>query len=265
MVKSYLITGANRGIGLGLVKEILQTETNQVFATVRNLDNVADLKAIESDRLHIVKCDISSEDSIDECFEQINKLTKSIDIAILSAALMGGVSEGPMELTDSRESWNDFKNNAMQFFGVNALSQIYLANKVIPLIEASNEKKLIFVSTGLASLDYTRRAKFAGKIPYSFSKAALSLLDAKYGAQLKHKGVTVLAVCPGMVNSRNFPQEQVEIIFGPFIEMAQKFNPDFEGVMSSEEACKKFLKAIEFYGVFHSGQFLSSNGSATDF
>lgn len=54
MLKTYLIAGANRGIGLDLVKEILQTETNQVFATVRNVDNVADLKAIGSDKLHIV-------------------------------------------------------------------------------------------------------------------------------------------------------------------------------------------------------------------
>lgn len=159
---------------------------------------------------------------------------------------MEGDFKGPMELTESRESWNEFKTNSIQAFGVNALSQIYLANKVIPLIEASNEKKLIFVSTGLASLDYTRRAKVAGNVSYSLSKVALSLLAAKYGAQLKPKGVTVLAICPGMVNSRNLTQEQVDMIFGPAIELTRKFNPDFVGVLTCEDACKKFLKAVEF-------------------
>lgn len=264
-MKSYLVTGANRGIGLGLVKEILQTETNRVFATVRNLDSVADLKAIGSNRLQIVQCDISSEDSIDSCFEEISKLTGSIDVAILSAAIMEGDGIGPLQLTESKETWENFKKQSHEAYETNSLKQIYFANKVIPLIEKSQEKKLIFVSTGLASYDFTRRAKIPTNAAYSMSKAALTLVAIKYSVQLKDKGIAVLAICPGMVNSRNLTPEQIAYIFGPVIEQARRINPDFVGVLSCEDACKKFLKAVDFYGLYHSGEFISSNGSTTDF
>ncbi|KAF0986702.1 hypothetical protein HZS_4041 [Henneguya salminicola] len=47
--ENYLVTGANRGLGLGLVKEILeQHKPTKVIATVRNLDDCTELKELKS-------------------------------------------------------------------------------------------------------------------------------------------------------------------------------------------------------------------------
>ena len=69
---SVLVTGANRGIGLALVREFLKDENIQIIiAGARNPEAAEDLKSIKDDRLRIIKLDISSDESIDGAVEEV--------------------------------------------------------------------------------------------------------------------------------------------------------------------------------------------------
>ncbi|VDL83224.1 unnamed protein product [Nippostrongylus brasiliensis] len=68
---SVFITGANRGIGLGLVREFLKVPVvEKVFAGCRNPDSAKDLNAIDDARLKIVKVDVENDKSINDAYSQ---------------------------------------------------------------------------------------------------------------------------------------------------------------------------------------------------
>ncbi|RKO84022.1 hypothetical protein BDK51DRAFT_47129, partial [Blyttiomyces helicus] len=64
-----LVTGANRGLGLGFVKHLLQqSSSNIVVATARDVTAATDLQELkkkEPQRLHVVSLDISVDSSVE--------------------------------------------------------------------------------------------------------------------------------------------------------------------------------------------------------
>ncbi|KAK5965063.1 hypothetical protein GCK32_005571 [Trichostrongylus colubriformis] len=69
---SVMVTGANRGIGLGLVREFLKNnEIRHVIATARDPDSADDLKEIDDDRLSIVKLEVTCDNSIKRAYAKV--------------------------------------------------------------------------------------------------------------------------------------------------------------------------------------------------
>ena len=71
---NIIITGASRGIGYHIVKDLIanNTTSNKVFATSRNIDELNSL-ASKHNNLIPVKCDINSETEI----EKLKSIVKS--------------------------------------------------------------------------------------------------------------------------------------------------------------------------------------------
>ncbi|EYC27153.1 hypothetical protein Y032_0009g550 [Ancylostoma ceylanicum] len=69
---SVLITGANRGIGLGLVKEFLKNKDIQhVIATARDTSAAKELNEISDKRLVILQLDVTCDESIKNLYTQV--------------------------------------------------------------------------------------------------------------------------------------------------------------------------------------------------
>lgn len=72
--RSVLVTGANRGIGLGLVKEFLKDEAIEVvIATGRNTLMVNQLTEIDDSRLKLIELDVDDDDSIQEAYGEVRE------------------------------------------------------------------------------------------------------------------------------------------------------------------------------------------------
>ncbi|VDO70947.1 unnamed protein product [Heligmosomoides polygyrus] len=71
---SVMVTGANRGIGLGLVKEFLKNSSiHTVIATARNPNSAKGLNDIKDRRLKTIKLDVTNDDSIKNAYTQVRK------------------------------------------------------------------------------------------------------------------------------------------------------------------------------------------------
>jgi Short-chain alcohol dehydrogenase of unknown specificity len=87
--KNYLVTGANRGLGLEFTKQILQAGHN-VYAACRNINDIEDLDLLfgeYKDKLIVVNLDINDHNSILSLSEKLKDT--SIDVMINNAGTIG--------------------------------------------------------------------------------------------------------------------------------------------------------------------------------
>jgi NAD(P)-dependent dehydrogenase (short-subunit alcohol dehydrogenase family) len=71
----------------------------------------------------------------------------------------------------------------------------------MPLILLGDAKKVIVISSGMGDTELTRQYDLWMGTAYSVSKAALNMVVAKYSAEYREKGVVVLAISPGVVDT----------------------------------------------------------------
>jgi len=173
-MRSVIITGADRGLGLSLSKEFL-ARGYKVFAG-KFLNDYTLLEDLQNKdkNLHILHLDVASPENIAEVRDTVSKLTGgSLDILISNAALMGPAScslyEPPMDLEAVWES-----------FSVNALGALCMAEHFLPLLEKGEMKRLCFVSSEVSSILLMKTSRDGG-FPYPLSKTSLNM-----GVRLMH-------------------------------------------------------------------------------
>ena len=224
--KNYLVTGANRGLGLEFTKQILQAGHN-VYAACRNINDIEDLDLLFAeykDKLIVVNLDINDHDSILSLSNRLKDV--SIDVMINNAGTIGPLPyfENTFKQhygTIDYDVWSDvFKTN---LFGPVKMAETFLEN-----IENGNDKKMIFISSVVGSIADDHQKAFA----YATSKTALNKSVALLADILKEKEVKVLAMCPGYVKTRmngggaNLePEESIE----GMLEQIEKLDTESSG------------------------------------
>ncbi|KAF4948067.1 hypothetical protein FSARC_13832 [Fusarium sarcochroum] len=158
--KVILITGANRGIGRGLVANFLKTPSNTVVAAVRNLDaettkSLADLPKGADSKLIVVKIDSAHEHHIE-----------ALDIVIANA----GLSRDGAGVTKTSSA------SAREHFDINAIAPMLLLQAAMPLLKKSKDPKFVAISSLLATITGMEMLQPLPRMlsPYGASKAALN-------------------------------------------------------------------------------------------
>ncbi|EPT04505.1 NAD-binding protein [Fomitopsis schrenkii] len=193
---SYLVTGASRGIGLGLVKELVtQIPANFVVAAVRNPDSssIKELQgAYHNDRFAVVTIDYSDYASIEQAAEEAAKiLPNGLDYLISNAAI--SLQENvPFEQIDLKAFEEELR--------VNTVAPIEVVRSFLPVVREGTAKKIVFVSSILASLDFAPNVATLS-VTYAITKVGLNMLARKQGAALYEEGITVVALHPGWVET----------------------------------------------------------------
>ncbi|KAF1759904.1 hypothetical protein GCK72_016371 [Caenorhabditis remanei] len=90
--RTVFITGSNRGIGLGLVRELLKDkEIETLIAGARNIDAAKDLQdlAKSDSRLHLISVDVSCDESLQKALKEIEGLVddRGLNLLINNAAI----------------------------------------------------------------------------------------------------------------------------------------------------------------------------------
>ncbi|KZT43097.1 NAD(P)-binding protein [Sistotremastrum suecicum HHB10207 ss-3] len=254
---SYVITGANRGIGLAFVQNLGADSRNQVFAVVRNKPGATAL-------LHH-RCQVAQGKYgvFNLAAEGVAKVTGgTLDVLINNAAL---IEESSMasNLTNYDGKEDVLEKLLAESFRVNTIGPIHTSNVFLPLIRKGDLKKIILISTGLADLKATLSVEIDGSAPYSISKAAANMAFAKYAAAVKKEGIVVLSISPGLVNTQqSIPPPEVLAEFAKMIAKFKTLAPEWDGQpITPEQSVEMVLKVIQDATLDQTGGFVSHHGN----
>ena len=178
-MSTYLITGANRGIGLELARQ-LKDRGEDVIATCRSsspeLNSIS--VRVETD------VDITSGDSVIQLRERLQGI--KIDVLIQNA----GIAE-----------FNSLSNldpqSIVHQFEVNALSPLCFVQTM--LSHLSKSAKIALISSRMGSIEDNISG---GSYGYRMSKVALCMAGKSLAVDLKPKGISVGILHPGLVSTR---------------------------------------------------------------
>lgn len=182
-MKTVLITGAYRGIGFEVARQLAKRDFH-VFITARK--STAGEKAAKTIGEHatFVPLDVTDEQSIRGAVASVTARTAHLDVVINNAAIVEN-GEANVLTVDAAV--------ARRTFETNTIGPLRVAQAFLPLLLKSKSPRIINVSSGAGQLSDMGTWAPA----YSISKAALNALTGQLAAVLRDKGVAVNSVCPG--------------------------------------------------------------------
>ena len=192
--RTVVITGSNRGIGLGFAKWYAEQGWN-VVATCRRPEQADDLNALaaEHDNLSVEQLDVTSEEQIAALAER--HAGRPIDLLINNAGILG-------ELPRQALGGLDY-DSFTQIMAVNVFGPLRISEALTENVVAAGGK-IVAITSGLASITLMERLR--GFYFYRISKAGLNMGWRALRTDLQPRGVTVMLVSPGMVETRLLEQ-----------------------------------------------------------
>ncbi|KAK5715065.1 hypothetical protein LTR15_010481 [Elasticomyces elasticus] len=216
---SYLVTGASRGIGLELVKQLLalpKSQVTKVIALSRGAPPAALQELLDkhtSRSIHIT-ASVDNTESVKQAAQaiEIQLGDAGLDVLINNAGVLGEVSAEGARFIPPEEM--------LRVLDVNVVGAHRVTAAFLPLLEKGKQKKVInmFVKNSdsipsIGCADVRRRSSTMGSIamseyftfapvpPYKISKTALHMLNKQYASEYEGKGFTFLALSPGWLKT----------------------------------------------------------------
>jgi len=194
-MKSALVTGANKGIGLEIAKQLAQKGFFVYLGCrhpVNGLSAVEKLKAEGLNNIEAIQLDVTRQTSVDAARKAIGEKTEILDVLVNNAGISGEFGQSAMD-TPSDEYQTVYDTNV---FGVVRVTQAF-----IDLLRKAREPRIVNVSTAMASLRMAADI-FGNSYPkrfvvYQSSKAALNMYTVNLAFELRDSPFKVNAVCPG--------------------------------------------------------------------
>jgi NAD(P)-dependent dehydrogenase (short-subunit alcohol dehydrogenase family) len=188
---TVLITGANRGLGLAFAEQYAGKGWN-VLATCRKPEAATTLQelALTRPRVAIETLDVTSD-------EQVATLAagyrdQPVDVLLNNAGIYGTLSSQALGAMDF--------SGAAQVFDINALGALRMIEAFLPNVAASGQKKIVSLGGGLGAPSIG--SQFGGHYAMKMSKAAHLIAMGTLQTEVKDKGVIVVMISPGRVNTR---------------------------------------------------------------
>jgi NAD(P)-dependent dehydrogenase (short-subunit alcohol dehydrogenase family) len=193
-----LVTGANRGLGLEFVRQLL-ARGDRVLAACRQPGKASDLNLLAAShpgRLHVLPLDVANDTSRHAFVGELALVLDDarIDLLVNNAGVL-----------HSGERWGQVREAALDdFVRTTALGPFLLAQALAPRIaDACPEQgrrggKVAFVSTVMASIGTRREFRSPS---YCASKAALDMLAVQAAHALAPRGIAVALLHPGWVQT----------------------------------------------------------------
>lgn len=186
--RNIVITGGNRGIGLGLFKFF--SLHHNVIITVRDeakgIDALSKVNSKDNKYKYVIM-DLEDSNSIENAKEKIEKEFGFVDILINNAGIFIKDYEIPAIETDLE--------SILKTFNINTLGALRVCKAMVPLMKESG--RIINISSGMGQLDEME----SGSTAYRLSKTSLNALSKILSNELSSYGIKVNTICPGWVKT----------------------------------------------------------------
>lgn len=187
-MKTALITGANRGLGLALCEYYLK-ENYIVIACCRNIEHAYQLQKLQShtnNHLNIEQLDVCKIDSIQNLKNRLSGYP--LDILINNAGIYS-VDKYPYQSSDN--PWE-------LIFRTNTIGPYLITHALKENLQLGQEKKIINISSYMGSIALNNNAI---ECPYRASKAALNAISKNLAIELQADGMLCVSIDPGWVKT----------------------------------------------------------------
>jgi NAD(P)-dependent dehydrogenase (short-subunit alcohol dehydrogenase family) len=217
--KVVLITGANTGLGLEVIKSLYKTEQaydlivgcRTISKGEAAIDSVTKEIITSPSTLSTLEVDLSSDESISKAIQQIETKFNRLDILINNggAGFDREIQSGNMTI---RQAWN-------ASWDTNVSGTQVLTTAAIPLLLKSSDPRLLFVTSGTSAITVTEdltspaSQRINGSPPagwpkpeqinplesYRSAKTGLNMMMRQWHRILLNDGVKVWAISPGFL------------------------------------------------------------------
>ena len=176
---TFLVTGANRGIGLEYCRQ-LKARGDDVVAVCRQTNNELEGLGVRVE----AGLELSDSQAIDDLVQRLDGLP--LDGVILNAGILQ--SMGLMDLDPF---------GIRRQFEVNALAPLLLARALVDQMPSG--AKLVLMTSRMGSIDDNSSG---GSYGYRMSKVALNMAGKSLAIDLESRGIAVAILHPGLVRTR---------------------------------------------------------------
>jgi len=186
--RTALVTGANRGIGLEVCRQLGQLG-HHVFLSARNKEKgskaIEDLRK-ENIQIDFIQMDVSDEDSIKHAASEFNKRALKLNVLINNAAILRDTEINKMPTNELQDVLN-----------INSVGAFVVIREFLLFMDKGS--RIINVSSGAGALNDMGTYAPA----YSISKTALNAITKQFAASdaLKRKNIVINSVTPGWVRT----------------------------------------------------------------
>ena len=193
--RTAIVTGASAGLGYAIARAFV-AEGATVVVCGRNSGSLeqahASLAALAApgQRVHMHRCDVSSETQVDDLIGRAIELSGGVQILVNNAGVLGPI--GPTEDV-SLEDWR-------RAFEINFYGVLFACRALIPHLRSQGYGKIVNLSGGGAT---SPRPFFSA---YAASKAAVVRLTENLAEELRTSHIDVNAVAPGALNTQMLEQ-----------------------------------------------------------
>lgn len=219
---AWIITGANRGIGLEFARQ-LSARRESVIATARHPKDAPEL--LKLDGVRVEKLDVADPRSIDAFARRFAR--EPVDVLVNNAGI-GAPDRGIEELT---------RAELTEYFEVDTIGPVVLTRALLPALRAGGLRRVVNLSSGLASISESRER---GWYTYRAAKAALNQLTRMLADELAREGFVCIVISPGWVRTD---------MGGP------------EAPLSPQESVRNMLRVLDRLSKSDNGKFLSHRGN----
>ena len=180
MSRVALVSGANRGIGAEIARQLAADHDFLVFAGARNPDEVAAHQGIEP-----IQLDVTDQAAVDAAAQAVESGPGRLDALVNNAGVYGDpVGAAEYDLDEAHE-----------VLEVNTFGPWRLIEALLPLLRKSDAPRVVNVSSGAGQLSDMN----GGHGAYRVSKAALNALTRTLAWD--ERDIKVNAMCPGWVRT----------------------------------------------------------------
>ncbi len=188
MARHALVTGANRGIGLECVRQLL-ARGDRVVATCRHPGKATALNTLAGEypgRLRVLPLDVAQEKSRAELVRELPLVCERLDLLVNNAGVLhSGERFGQLSQALLEDSLR-----------VNAIGPLLLTEALAPVL--ADGARVANISSMMSSLSTRSEFRSPG---YCMGKAAQNMATVQLAHALRPRGIVVLALCPGWVQT----------------------------------------------------------------
>lgn len=190
--KTWLITGANRGIGRALVDALAPRPNQTIIASVRSISKAGQelqefAKTLSNgSKIIVVEFEATEEAQVQAAAARLHGRIPCIDIIIANAGIASSfqsVLETPAE-------------DMVRHYHVNAVAPVVLFQQFYSLLSKSQDPKYVYISTLAASITSPLPLP---SIAYPPTKLAGNMVTRRIHTE--HESVTAFALAPGGVDT----------------------------------------------------------------